>query len=82
MHAKRISLTILVASLLLPFTACKGKPVVGPETTDAEIRVQNIGGWYTRFVKQNARSPRDRDEFFAYHSAVSAWEVDQYLTAF
>ena len=23
-----------------------------------------------------------RDEFFAYHSAVSAWEVDQYLTAF
>lgn len=23
-----------------------------------------------------------RDEFFAYHSAVSAWEVEQYLTAF
>ena len=23
-----------------------------------------------------------RDEFFAYHSAVSPWEVDQYLTAF
>ncbi len=23
-----------------------------------------------------------RNEFFAYHSAVSAWEVDQYLTAF
>lgn len=23
-----------------------------------------------------------REEFFAYHSAVSAWEIDQYLTAF
>jgi len=23
-----------------------------------------------------------RDEFFAYHSAVSPWEIDQYLTAF
>ena len=23
-----------------------------------------------------------RDEFFAYHSTVSPWEVDQYLTAF
>jgi len=23
-----------------------------------------------------------RDEFFAYHSAVSPWEVEQYLTAF
>jgi glutamine synthetase len=23
-----------------------------------------------------------RDEFFAYHGSVSAWEVDQYLTAF
>ena len=23
-----------------------------------------------------------RDEFFAYHSAVSPWEIDNYLTAF
>jgi glutamine synthetase len=23
-----------------------------------------------------------RDEFFAYHSAVTPWEIDQYLTAF
>ena len=23
-----------------------------------------------------------RDEFFAYHSSVSPWEIDQYLTAF
>jgi glutamine synthetase len=23
-----------------------------------------------------------RDEFFAYHSSVSSWEVEQYLTAF
>ena len=23
-----------------------------------------------------------REEFFAYHSAVSPWEIDQYLTAF
>jgi glutamine synthetase len=23
-----------------------------------------------------------RDEFFAYHSSVSPWEVEQYLTAF
>lgn len=23
-----------------------------------------------------------RDEFFSYHSQVSAWEIDQYLTAF
>ncbi len=23
-----------------------------------------------------------RDEFFAYHSTVSPWEIDQYLTAF
>ena len=23
-----------------------------------------------------------RDEFFAYHSAVAPWEIDNYLTAF
>ena len=23
-----------------------------------------------------------REEFFAYHSAVSPWEIDNYLTAF
>jgi glutamine synthetase len=23
-----------------------------------------------------------RDEFFAYHSAVTPWEIDHYLTAF
>jgi glutamine synthetase len=23
-----------------------------------------------------------REEFFAYHSAVTAWEIDHYLTAF
>lgn len=23
-----------------------------------------------------------REEFFTYHSQVSAWEIDQYLTAF
>jgi glutamine synthetase len=23
-----------------------------------------------------------RDEFFSYHSAVSPWEIDNYLTAF
>ncbi|EKF21983.1 glutamine synthetase, type III domain protein [Mycolicibacterium hassiacum DSM 44199] len=23
-----------------------------------------------------------RDEFFAYHSAVTQWEIDNYLTAF
>jgi glutamine synthetase len=23
-----------------------------------------------------------RDEFFAYHSAVTPWEIDSYLTAF
>jgi glutamine synthetase len=23
-----------------------------------------------------------RDEFYSYHSQVSAWEIDQYLTAF
>jgi len=45
---------------------CKTEEVVGPETTDAEIRLANISGWYLRHVRQYGRTPRSDAEFFAY----------------
>jgi len=47
---------------------------VGPETTDAEIRLANISGWYVRFASQYARPPRDDAEFFAYVRKIPANE--------
>ncbi len=60
----------LPPTLLHAVDALQADPVV---TGVLDAAGDGVSGYYATLK---------RDEFFAYHSAVSPWEVDQYLTAF
>ncbi|MGY4707961.1 type III glutamate--ammonia ligase [Mycolicibacterium sp. CBM1] len=62
--------TALPPTLLHAVEEMTGDPVI---TGVLDTAGEGVAGYFANLK---------RDEFFAYHSAVSPWEVDQYLTAF
>lgn len=70
MGAQATSRPALPVTLLHAVETLEADPVM-MDVLDAAG--EGVSKYYTKL---------QRDEFFAYHSQVSAWEIDQYLTAF